>query len=167
MPAASDAGRAARTAASTTPSCSDVTNQIVEQRRGRSAAAARADDSSAPGAPHVSVTVDRDEGQTLGSRSGDVFSTLELLSRIDLRQPVQQVRSGVPGLCAGRLAIPPAAGRSAQPLCAQPGRQDGADRRGRASELAKSARRSITPLQPLSVRDDHRRPGAGSARARR
>src|SRR5262249_8926958 len=29
------------------------------------------------------------------------------LSRIDLRQPVQPIRPGVPGLCAGRLAVPP------------------------------------------------------------
>ena len=41
-----------------------------------------------PGAPHVSVTVDRARAQTLRVSVGDVFSAL-LLSRIDLCQPIQ------------------------------------------------------------------------------
>ena len=50
------------------------------------------------------------------------------------------------------FAIPVAAGRSVEPLCAQPGQPDGADRRGRASRLGG---RPVArhPLQSLSLRD--------------
>ena len=47
----------------------------------------------------------------------------ERLSRLDLCQPVQQIRPDLAGLCPGRFEIPPAPGRSAQSLCAQPGRE--------------------------------------------
>ena len=45
-----------------------------------------------PGAPQVSVTVDRDRAETLRVSVGDVFSALTLLPRLDLRQSVQQIR---------------------------------------------------------------------------
>ena len=112
-----------------------------------------------PGAPQVSVTVDRDRTQTLRVSVGDVFSTLSSLSGIDLRQSVQQIRPGISGLCAGRLAVPAAARRSLESLCAQPGQPNGSARRSRASRLRGRAI-AYHPLQPLSVVDDHRRAGA-------
>ena len=84
----------------------------------------------------------------------------ERLSRLDLCQPVQQIRPVLAGLCPGRFEIPPAPGRSAQSLCAQPGREHGPDRCGRAFELGGRPAAGHA-LQPLPVGDDRRRRGAG------
>ena len=120
-----------------------------------------------PGAPHVAVTVDRDAGADAAGFGRRRVLGADRLSRLDLRQPVQQVRPVVAGLCAGRFAIPPAARRSAQPLCAQPGRQHGADRRGRPSRARRSDRRwsRSTTCYPSATIIGARR--AASARASR
>ena len=94
-----------------------------------------------PGAPQVTLTVDRDRAETLRVSVGDVFDALTVLSRLDLCQPVQQIRPVVAGLRPGGFEIPAAAGRSAEPLRPQPGQPDGADRRGRPSRLRRWRRR--------------------------
>ena len=66
--------------------------------------------------PQYKVEVDRDKVQTLRLTTDQVFSDARRLSRLDLCQPVQQVRPRLPGLCAGRLAVPPDAGGRSQSL---------------------------------------------------
>ena len=54
-----------------------------------------------PSAPHVGVTVDRDRAETLKRLGRRRLLDAVDLSRLDLHQPVQQIRPVVPGLCAG------------------------------------------------------------------
>ena len=111
---------------------SDVTQQVVKAASSNPQLQHVSDDFR-PGAPQVTVTVDRDRAETLRVSVGDVFSTLIVLSRIDLRQSVQQIRTGIPSLCPGRFEVSLQTGRSVEPLCYEPGQADGADRRDRAS----------------------------------
>ncbi len=78
------------------------------------------------------------------------------LRRLDLCQPVQQIRALAAGLCAGGLALPAASRGPPEPLCPQPGRLHGADRRGRPSRFDGRAP-ALDPLQSLSLVDDRRR----------
>ena len=57
--------------------------------------------------PQFDIEVDRIKTQTLHVTTDQIFSTLSVLHGFDLRQPVQQVRSYLPGLYAGGRAIPP------------------------------------------------------------
>ena len=145
-------------AASITPSCSDVTQQMSTRRAERSAIAARPDDvqpgraaCDGDGRPRT-----RPDPAGLGGRR--VFHAV-VLSRINLRQSVQQIRSNLPGLCAGRLAVPPAARRSSEPLCPQPATTRWS--RSAQSRILGSRGRAVArhALQPLSLRNDHRRAG--------
>ena len=60
--------------------------------------------------PQYRVEIDREKVQALRLTTDQVFSDARQLSRLDLCQPVQQVRARLPDLCAGRRAIPPDAG---------------------------------------------------------
>ena len=77
------------------------------------------------GVPQLQVAVDRVKAETLNVSVGDVFNALAGLYRLQLREPVQQVRPHLSGVCAGRFRIPSAAGRYREAVGAQSGRQDG------------------------------------------
>ena len=94
----------------------DPADRQIRQRR--SASAARADDLPSERAAcrrHGGPRPRRD-AESLGRRR--LLDALGL-SRLDLHQPVQQIRPVVPGLCAGRFPVPAAAGGHPQSLCAQ------------------------------------------------
>ena len=61
--------------------------------------------------PQFDVEVDRIKTQTLHVTTDQIFSTLSSYMGSTYRQPVQQVRPHLPGLCAGGRAIPPDAAR--------------------------------------------------------
>ena len=54
------------------------------------------------GAPQFSVKVDRIKAETLGVTVGQIFSALSGYVGANYVNPVQQIRSRLPGLCAGR-----------------------------------------------------------------
>ena len=89
------------------------------------------------GVPQLAVAVDRVKAKTLGVTVGHVFSTLSRLSRLDLRNAVQQVRPDLPGLRPGRARFPPAA-------------------RGHRNLKVKAGDGKMVPLGTLV--DDHDRP---------
>ncbi len=83
-----------------------------------------------------------------------------VLSGVDLRQPVQQVRPHLPGLCPGGCAVPPDAARHRKPDGAQQPGRHGAARHG-GEDHAGGRPVADQPVQSLSVRDHHRPAGAG------
>ena len=82
------------------------------------------------------------------------------LCRIELRQPVQQVRPHVPGLCAGGFEVSTSARRHREPLCAQPGQQDGAAGHP-GDDTADGRAFAGRPLQPVSDGEHRGRSGRG------
>ena len=94
--------------------------------------------------------------RALGLTTDQVFSDARRLSRLELRQPVQQVRPRLPDLCAGRRAVPPVAGRDRQPDRAQQERRHDPARHG-ADGHAERRALADQPLQPLSLGIDRRR----------
>ena len=57
--------------------------------------------------PQFDVEIDRVKTQTLHVTTDQVFSALASYHGLVLRQPVQQIRPRVPGLCAGGCPVPP------------------------------------------------------------
>ena len=111
-----------------------------------------------PGAPQVTVTVDRARSETLRVSVGRRVLGPIVLSRLDLCKPIQQVRSFAAGLYAGRIYISPATRRSAEFLRTQPRQPDGTAWRG--CQLGVGGRAvAHHALQSLSLGDDHRRAG--------
>ena len=110
--------------------------------------------------PQFNVEIDRVKTQTLHVPIGRGVRDAVDLSRLDLRQPVQQVRPHVPGLYPGRSGIPRHRARHRQHAGTQLERRHDPDRHRRHDH---AGHRPVAdqPLQPLSVLD-HRRPaGAG------
>ena len=134
MPAASPCRSSCATAASTISKLQSIDADAIVEDGNTQSGLQRAHSTFRAGVPQLRVTVDRVEGgdaERLGRRR---VRRAVVLYRLELRQPVQQVRPHVPGLCAGRLAVPAAARRHREAVRAQPGRQDGAARRaGRRS----------------------------------
>ena len=115
----------------------------------------------------VIVDVDRVKAQTLGVPVDQVFSALGGYLGSSYVDAVQQVRPHVPGLRAGRFAVPPAPEDIDQLYGAQQQGRHGAARHA-GDDHADGRPVADQPLQSLSVRDDHRPAGArASRRARR
>ena len=90
-----------------------ATDEVIEQARTQTSIANPFTTFRA-GAPHIEVDVDRAKAESLNVAVGDVFATLSSYRRLDLRQPLQQVRPEPAGLCPGRFAVPrPARGPAA------------------------------------------------------
>ena len=136
----------------------DLAQEIVKQAQS-DPALANVLTTFRPDAPHVALTVDRARAETLARFRWRCVRDAHRLCRIDLRQPVQQVRPLAAGLCPGRFAVSPAAGRSAEPVRPQPGWADGADRRCRPSRSGGRAAADHA-VQSLPVGHDRWRPGA-------
>ena len=94
-----------------------------------------------PGAPQVSVTVDRARAETLRVSVGDVFSTLTAYLGSTYVNQFNKFGQSFQVYVQADSQFRLQPGRSAEPLCAQPGQPDGADRRGRASRVRRSRRR--------------------------
>ncbi len=77
------------------------------------------------------------------------------LSRLDLRQPIHQVRTHLPGLPAGRVELPPGHRRHQPSLGAQQRGRHGAARHPGRHQAVDGAR-TDQPLQSLSVGDRDR-----------
>ena len=143
-----------------------ITNTLVKEAQTQSGLQ-RVTSSFRSSVPQMKVDVDRAKAETLQVSVDDVFSTLGRLSRLELCRPVQQVRPHLPGLRAGRFAVPPAArGHRAPPGPQQAGqhdsaRHDGQDRRRRSVRRCSASTTSIRRRRCWVCR----RPA--SARARR
>ena len=149
-PAASPCRSSCATAASITRSSLRVTNLIVEEGNSQSALQ-RLVTSFRAEVPQLKVTVDRSKAETLKVSVGDVFSTIAVLSRLELCESVQQIRPArfqVYVQADSQFRLLPE--RHPEALCAQPGRQHGADRSARAD---RAGRRSFAgQLCSISIR---------------
>ena len=166
MPAGCRCSSSCSAAASITQSCTRSPSRFIKRAQA-DPQLQRVLTTFSPGAPHVSVTVDRARAQTLRVSVGDVFSDAVVLSRIDLRQSVQQVRSDAPGLYAGRVAVPPAARRSAESLRPQPATTRWSRSARSPSWARRSGRRSSRSTIFIPPRRSSARRPAATARARR
>ena len=120
-----------------------------------------------PGAPHVTVTVDRARAQTLRVSVGEVFSTLSSYLGSTYINQFNKFGQTFQVYTQAEFELPPAARRHSQSRGPQQRQSDGPVRRSRLVGLAgRTVARDA--LQPLSLRNGHRRAGpGGQALARR
>ena len=129
------AGRTARRQRPTSASCRPSPTPSWRTAQSQSALQ-RVNTSFRVEVPQFDIEVDRIKAQTLHVTTDQVFQTLSLLYRLVLRQPVQQIRPHLPGLCPGRCAISPDHARHRKPDGAQqqrrhdPARHAGEDHAG-------------------------------------
>ena len=149
MPRASRCRSSSATAASTSPSCRAPTDEVVEQARTQTSIANPCHDLPRRRAAHRDRRRPRQGGEP-ERRGGRRVRDAVGVRRLDLRQPLQQVRPEPAGLRPGRFAVSRAARGPAAAERAQQRRQDGADRRAGADQ-AGAGRGADQPLQPLSL----------------
>ena len=136
-----------------------ITGAMVSNAQSQSALQ-RVSSSFRSSVPQFNVEIDRIKTQTLHVTTDAGVRGAVDLSRLVLRQPVQQVRPRVPGLHPGRSGVPRHRARHRQHAGAQPERRHDSDRHRRHDH---AGHRPVAdqPLQSLSLLD-HRRPaGAG------
>ncbi len=114
----------------------------------------------APTSRSTSVEIDRTKAKTLGLSLSDVFGTLQVFLGGYYVNDFNRFGPRVPRARAGRARRSRRAGRRDAALCAQREGRDGAARDARVGEADRRAA-DDRALQPVPVRVDHRRGGAG------
>ena len=113
MPPASPCRSSCATAASISPSCR-ARSMPWSMRRETQSGIQRVSAPFRANVPQYKVEIDREKVQSLAAHHRPGVPDARQLSRLELCQPVQQVRPRVPDLCAGRRAVPPDAGGDRQ-----------------------------------------------------
>ena len=150
------AGRAARRQHSISPSCKSRHRRMVGNAPAARARCSASSTTFRADVPQFRVDVDRVKAETLHVSVDQVFATLSTYLGSSYVDSVQQVRPHVPGLCAGRFAVPPAPEDIAKLTVRKPERRhDPARHAGRRSRRAPGPSLiSLYNLYPAAT--DHR-----------
>jgi HAE1 family hydrophobic/amphiphilic exporter-1 len=136
------------------PRLAETTNAIVDAAQ-HSPELQRVLTTFREASPHVGLEVDRVQAETLKVPVGDVFFGAHVFRRLDLCQPVRQIRPAPAGLCAGGFALSSQSRRSDAHVCAQSGRQYDSAWDAFAPDGTRRAA-AHHALQSLPLRDDRR-----------
>ena len=112
----------------------------------------------APSAPHVALTVDRLQAESMRVSVGDVFDVLTSYVGSTYINQFNKYGLSLQVYAQADSKVPAAAERPSQPVCTQQQREYGPARDARRSRSHNRARADLA-LQPLSIGDPDRLPG--------